>query len=277
MTSSKELKVAVILPSRGLMFSKTAEELLEALRGVPHTIFFSHRLPIPDCFEKPLKQALKGSYSHIWFVEDDMMLPPFILTDMLKLKQPVVATDYPVSKLGQGALFKDKEGNVIFSGTGCLLVERWVFDRLKAPYFRTDIRWVPTNYGKFMRLTAWPHKLQGYGLHDTNFGLKLYKAGIPITEIDTVLGQRKLVKLGEAGTNDGAHQIEEWTKVKPDYLYKKLKKMTPQPIGRLVTVKTTDGREISTNKTHAKKLVEAGGAEYLPFKSISIDFNDMEV
>lgn len=36
------MKVGVIFPSRGLVFSKTADELLQNLKKVNHKIFFSH-------------------------------------------------------------------------------------------------------------------------------------------------------------------------------------------------------------------------------------------
>ena len=52
-----KVKVAVILPSRGLMFSKTAEEIINNVKGVPHKFFFSHKRPIPECFEIPTEEA----------------------------------------------------------------------------------------------------------------------------------------------------------------------------------------------------------------------------
>lgn len=270
------MKIAVILPSRGLIFSQTADELLQNLQGYDYDIFFSHGEPIADCFEKPLRKALRGSYTHIWMAEDDMILPDGTLDAMLIMDAPVVAMDYPVSKAGQGSVFKNKEGKVIFAGTGCLLVKREVFDELHIPYFRTDIRWGAINYGNFIRLRAnyMPTAPDGYGLHDTNFGIKLWKAGIPISVAGTI-GQRKLIKLGEAGTNDGAHQIEEWTKVKPNVLLKKFQKMEPQLIGRLVAVNTKDG-EMMTDPIKADKLIKAGVATRPPKQSVSIDYNGID-
>lgn len=273
-----ETQIAVIFPSRGLFFSRTAEELLNNLEGHSYDLFFAHGLPIPDCFEKPLQQALRGSYTHIWFVEDDMILPPGTLDSMLALDAPVVACDYPVSKTGQGAIFKTAEGKIIFAGTGCLLVQRAVFNALNPPYFRTDIRWNATNYGSFIRLTAnqiTNPSLEGYGLHDTNFGLKLWQAGIPISEAGK-LGQRKLIALGKPGTNDGAHQIEEWTKLKPNYLYRKFKRMPAQPLGKLIPVMTREG-ELMVHPDHAKKLIRAGIATKPPRQSVAIDYNELEI
>lgn len=270
------MRIAVILPSRGLMFSETADELLQNLEGYDYDIFFAHGLPIPQCFENPLTEALQGSYSHIWIVEDDMILPNDTLDSMLVMDSPVVTMDYPVDKKGQGVVFADKAGRVVFTGTGCLLVKRQVFNKLSKPYFRTDIKWGITNYGKFIRLTAntMPN-LEGYGLQDVTFGLKLWKAEIPIS-VAGKIGQRKLIALGEVGSNQGAHQVEEWTAVKPDVLYKRFKSYPKQPIGKLISVLTKDG-EMNVHPDYAKKLIHAGIAKKAPQESVSIDYNEVEL
>lgn len=271
------MKIAVILPSRGLIFSKTADELLQNLQNFDYDIFFSHGRSIPDCFEKPLTQALKSDYTHFWFVEDDMCLPSETLQKLLDADSDVAAMDYPVSKQGQGAVFKNSEGEVIFTGTGCLLVKHKVFDRLESPYFRTDIRWGAINYGKFIRLTAnrvVNPSLEGYGLHDTHFGIRLYCEGIK-TVIVGQTGQRKLIELGKSGSNDGAHKIEEWHDIKPDFLFKKFKRMPKKPIGKLVSVQTVSG-ELNVMPDKARKLIKAGVATAIPQKSIGFDWNGLE-
>lgn len=274
------MRIAVILPSRGLIFSKTADELLQNLQGFDYDIFFAHGVPIPDCFEKPLEEALSDLrvFTHFWFVEDDMVLPESTLEAMLIMDAPVVAMDYPVSKEGQGAVFRNSEGEVIFTGTGCLLVKREVFDKLTPPYFRTDIRWNATNYGKFIRMTAsviTSPSLEGYGLHDTHFGIRLYHANIPV-EIAGTIGQRKLLELGKAGSNEGAHQIEEWHKVRLNFLLKKFKAMPKQPTGKLVTVQTLSG-QLNVHPDKAKKLIKAGVATNMPHKSVVFDLNGVEL
>ena len=258
------------------MFSRTAEELLRNLEGYEYDIFFAHKLPIPECFETPLTEALRGSYTHIFMVEDDMILPDETLSSMLIMDAPVVTMDYPVSKEGQGAVFKDKSGRVVFTGTGCLLVKREVFDELKAPYFRTDIKWGVANHGDFIRFTpkVIPN-VPGYGLHDVTFGLKLWKANIPISVAGRI-GQRKLVALGKVGSNNGAHQIEEWYKIKRDYLYKKYRRMDVQPVGNLIAVRTLEG-ELMVHPDKAKKMYKAGMATKIPKQSVSVDYEDLDI
>jgi hypothetical protein len=207
-----------------------------------------------------------------------MVLPESTLEAMIIMDEDVVAMDYPVSKEGQGAVFYSTENEVIFTGTGCLLVKREVFDELRKPYFRTDIRWSAKNHGSFIRMTAnkvTNPNLEGYGLHDVNFGIKLREAGYS-THIAGKIGQRKLIKLGEPGTNEGAHQIEEWHDIKPNFLLKKFQDMPVQEIGKLVTVQTINGL-LTVHPDKAKKLIKAGVASKIHPQSVSIDMNDHTV
>lgn len=276
--NSSDIRIAVILPSRGLIFSQTADDLLQNLQGYDHDIYFAHGLPIPDCFEKPLTEVLEGDYTHIWFVEDDQILPDDILDSLLIADVPVAACDYPVSEDGQGVVFYNKEGEVLCCGTGCTLVKREVFDKIKAPFFRTDIRWNVANHGSFLRLTAnaaTNPDLEGYGLHDVTFGMKLWQAGIPISVVGQI-GQRKLISLGKAGSNEGAHKIEEWTDLKPDVLLKRYQSYPVQPIGVLIPVQTVSG-ELLVHPDKAKKLIKAGAATAIKQKSVVVDFNEIEL
>lgn len=268
------VRVAVILPSRGLMFSRTAEEILNNLKGISHKIFFSHRKPLPDCFEIPTKKALQDdSFTHLWFVEDDMILPSDTLQTMLDMNVAVVTADYPINRQGRGAVFRDKGGKILITGTGCLLVKREVMAEMKPPYFRDDMRWIIKNMGDYVKLvrTQSEHK-DGYGLHDVNFCMNLHRLEIPIHCIDTILGQRKLIALGKAGSNNGAHKIEQWTKVKKNHLLKEIMRWPVTETGNLETVMTPTG-EIQTSKEHAKKLIKVG-LGHKPAKRYSvIDWN----
>lgn len=272
------VKVAVILPSRGLMFSRTAEELLRNLT-VPHKIYFSHRKPIPECFEEPTNKALKDKdVTHLWFVEDDMVLPDGTLESLLEINKDAVACDYPVTKQGKGSVFKTSSGIPVFSGTGCLLVKRRVFELIKKPYFRTDIKWTPLNYGATVKLMASGGHTEGYGFHDVTFGIKLWLAGVPLTISKLKLAQRKLKALGKPNTNNGAHDIEVWRKIIPDFQLKKINKqpLSPGAGSKLVTVDTPSGA-INTSKKHADNLVKQGVAEYPPKTYLIVDKGDLEL
>lgn len=272
--SSNNTKVAVILPSRGLIFSQTAEEILANTKGVPHRFFFSHRRPIPACFEEPTNRALADTeITHLWFVEDDMILPSDVLKQMLDRDLAVMTANYPTTDKADAAVLTIK-GRIIYGGTGCTLVKREVFDELKKPYFRDDIAWIPKNMGDYIKFTAIKRKDRGYGYHDVNFFMNLFKLEIPVHKLDITLGQRKLKAWGKAGTNDGAHQIDEWHKVKKDRYFTLRKNLPVQEQGNLVEVATKSGSYL-TSKDHAERLIKAGLATKPPRKAVVLDDSEL--
>lgn len=272
------MKIAVILPSRGLIFSKTAEEVLNNLKGIPHKIYFSHRKPIPECFQIPTQEALKDpDVTHLWFVEDDMVLSPDTLKKLLDADANAVTFDYPVTKDGNGAVFYDKGGTVVFCGTGCLLVKRKVFDSIKQPFFTDTVRWTMNNYGEAVKLTG-SYGMTGYGTHDITFCIKLWNTGVKIKVIKGKLAQRKLVALGKSGSNNGQHNIEVWKKVVNN---KRLKEIMSQPVAlgaksKLVTVDTPTGG-VTTSQRHADTLVAQGLASYPPKRYTIIDDTEVAI
>ena len=267
------VKIGVIFPSRGLIFSRTAQELLDNLKGYDYQIFFAHGRPIPDCFETPLQMALfDANITHIWIVEDDMVLPKGTLKKLLDADKAVVTADYPITKEGRGSVFRDASKKVLFCGTGCLLIKKEVFNELKSPYFRTDTKWNVKNYGEYIKFTAVHNESgDGYGLHDITFSFELHDLNIPIHVIPTKLGQRKLIALGKSGTNNGAHQIETWTKIIKDKRLKEIQSYPPEKKGDLVQVMS--GTEtMNVSKEHAVKLIKLGKAKAVPKKKSYIDW-----
>lgn len=210
------VQIAVILPSRGMSYSKTMEELLRELKNYKYKIFFSIGNTLPDCFNKPLDKVLKEKkWTHVLIVEDDMILPKGILKQMLAKQYPVVALDYPFVKDYEATVLHDPAGTALYTGTGFMLIERWVLDAMPKPIFRTDIAWdmmITTDN----KLKCWPRdvsKAKTYGLHDVNFGITLWTNDIPIQVMNRTAGQRKLIQKGTAGINSGADKIIELTKV----------------------------------------------------------------
>lgn len=210
-------KLAVILPSRGLMFSETLEELLRELEGIPHEIYWAHEKSLPDCFNEPTERALADpNVFALLFCEDDMILPKGVLQEMFDEGYPLVALDYPFQQNGDSTCLHDPNGYAYWTGTGFLLVARQILENMEKPIWRTD-----TTFDPFIdkdTIHFWPRKLTKvyYGLHDLRFGLVLYSAGLPIKPLERTAGQRKLKALGEPHTNDGAHEIYELTEVGRD-------------------------------------------------------------
>lgn len=256
------MKLGVVLPSRGLLFSQTFEELLRELKPFEHKIYFAHGRPIPQCFNEPLEEALKDKeITHILFCEDDMMIPDGVLKKMVGLNVPATALDYPFKNDGEATILHDPQGYALYSGTGFLLVWREIFDKIPAPVFRTDLAWdVRIEKGT---LYMWPRdvsKVKTYGLHDINFGLTLWTNGYPIVPAAPA-GQRKLIAMGQKNTNHGAHIIKTITKVGIDNITKtedeeqKLKWVAAMSTVRNVEILDSipDDIEIIDGQAHLKR------------------------
>lgn len=210
-------KLAVVLPSRGLMFSETFEELLRELEDFKYEIFWAHEKSLPDCFNDPTEEALADpEVFAVLFCEDDMIIPKGVLKRMFSANRPVVALDYPFQQDGDSTCLHDPEGNAFWTGTGFLLVAKAVLNQMEKPIWQTGRTFDP--FIDKDTIHFWPRKLDKvfYGLHDLNFGLVLYSAGMPIYPMDETAGQRKLIKLGKPNTNNGAHKIRKLTKVGRD-------------------------------------------------------------
>lgn len=196
--------------------SETFEELLDELNSVEveYEIFFAHARPLPECFNEPTERALADKRVFaVLFVEDDMIIPKGVLRRMFEVEYPVTALDYPFKQNGDSTCLRDPEGFAYWTGTGFMLVSRAVLESLPKPIWRTDQTFDP--FVDKDTIHFWPRKLDKvyYGLHDLNFGLILYSAGMPVLPMQQLAGQRKLVKLGDKNTNHGMHEIELLTEV----------------------------------------------------------------
>lgn len=210
-------KLGVVLPSRGLMFSKTLEDILGELRGFDYKIFWSHERSLPECFNIPTEEALADpEVFAVLIVEDDMIIPKGILKEMFAKHYPVVALDYPFLDNGDATTLHDPQGFAYWTGTGFMLIARQILENIPKPIWQTGRTFDP--FIDTDTIHFWPRKLDKvyYGLHDLNFGLVLYSAGVPIMVMDRTAGQHKLKKLGEPATNQGAHDIYDLTEVGRD-------------------------------------------------------------
>jgi hypothetical protein len=207
-------KLAVILPSRGLMFSETFEELLNELEGFNYEIFWAHGKSLPECFNEPTERALadKDVFA-VLICEDDMIIPKGILREMFDTGYPVTALDYPFQQNGDSTCLHDPNGYAYYTGTGFMLLARGVLEQMEKPVWRTN-----QTFDLFIdkdTIHWWPRLLNKvyYGLHDLRLGIVLYSAGLPVLPMKRKAGQRKLAALGKKGVNDGAHEINKLTEV----------------------------------------------------------------
>jgi hypothetical protein len=261
------MKIAAIVPSRGLVFSETVEELQVNLQhsGYAWDIYWAHGRPIPACFNEPLELALRDKRNHyFWFVEEDMILGYDILDEMMaalhKHNAPAVSIDYPVSGDGHyGTVLYDKPNKAFFTGTGCLLVRRSALEKLPRPIFRSDVGFTVKLKANALYAEAYkidnPRQKGVYGMHDIYFGFQMYLRDMPIHILKGELGQRKLRKLGEGETNFGYHSIEKLTGVKKNvFMILNAKYGTPPPDTGMEEVKDENGKVFFIRKTHHQTL-----------------------
>lgn len=196
------MRLAVILPSRGLIFSATLEEVLAeaASAGCDWDIFFSHARPIPECFNEPLSAALAEGFTHMWVVEEDMVLPAGVLAQLIASGAPVAACDYPV---GASMSVVYDNGQVLFTGTGCLLIDAPTLASVMP--LRADICYQSQGHGWH---PAPVEAATAYGGHDVHLGMTLHARGTPIHVIDTLCDQRRVTRWATPGRNQGGwHDI----------------------------------------------------------------------
>lgn len=150
-----------------------------------------------------VEKAQEDQVSHILFLDSDMVFPQWTLHRLLDLELMVVAANCPTKQIpstptarhydpmtyaGQqvyNTMTLDKQIEEVWRvGTGVMLINMKVFDKVPSPWF--DI--------------TWNEALQDYTGEDWNFCKKLQDAGIPI-HIDHVLSQH----IGHVGSYTFTH------------------------------------------------------------------------
>lgn len=250
------MRVAIIIPSRGLINSKTIAEILQNAQDYDYQLYWSHANPLPVCFNLPIEEALKDPRNtHFYIVEEDMILPPGTLKELVEADVHCIANDYPLAGDNTNCVLYDPDGNAYFTGTGSILIKREVLEALPKPIFYANKAWtfkIKSDHIIFnLEHNQDPDKV--YGQHDLNFGLDLYRKGTPIHVATKTCGHRKLKARGIEGTNQGQYTFDEWTKVS---LGNKAYHRFSNPTGFIEVI--LDDKVTLVPQAKAEQLIEAG-------------------
>jgi hypothetical protein len=194
------MKIAVVLPTRGIVFAEV-EQQIEKMR-LAHDIFVfrSWDKGIPDAQNYLVAQALAIDPDYVLFIEEDTIPTDTALSDMLSEDADIAFVDYGVN--GWSCSAKLIDSTLLWCGFGCTLVKRHVFDKLEEPYFRTD---------KSLRLNDWQwidNKMK-YGGQDIWFCMQAREKGLTLRQAKGECRHMRLTELGSPETNNGAHRIEQ--------------------------------------------------------------------
>lgn len=198
--SIMKLEGVIAFCSRGIMHSRTFEAIwrnLEGRRG-DWELVASHGLPIPEAQNAVTEKAIAFGPSWIWFVEEDMLPEPGTLSRMLEAgsRSDVVTVDYKLDNGSKAISFRD--GILDYGGMGCLLVKTRIFDKIRKPWFDTLAF---NGMGGSL-----PFRLR-YGGQDVFFFKRLTEAGVKVEVIESTVDHLRVIRSGEAGSNNGAHEI----------------------------------------------------------------------
>lgn len=200
------MKIGLILPSRGLVNSRTAEtalELVTALMPEDTVIwYFSHNRPIPDCFNVPVEEALKDKCDWILILEEDVVFGNKELNALVRdaKKYKVAALDY---KIGPDLMCAQVRGGIQLTGTGAIMISKDVLEAVGKPYFRTSVKYHALN------MTEYEGMENVYGGQDIDFCVRAYRAGFPVHLVEGFTASHYKVKeYGEPQVNNGVHVIE---------------------------------------------------------------------
>lgn len=206
---SQDCAVALCLPSRGVIHSRTMEACLRELKGLDWEPCIEHDKGIPEAQNAVIMKALDCHCDLIWMIEEDIVPPPGVLLAMMSRLidgTRVVSARYKIREnLWCDVQHKNK---LVFAGLGCLLIEASVFAELQYPFFRSDIEYThEAGTLRRVRVLTEHEQLSCYGKQDIHFFYALQEAGIHAEIHPMECEHLRIAALGQPMTNIGFHKV----------------------------------------------------------------------
>lgn len=226
-----EVRIIAAIPTRGALVTECIASVHENLKHLEYSLMhqynsseirvstdmvFTWDKKLPDGHNETVKQALKLGATHIWMVEEDVIVPPGTLLKMLQKDEAYVVADYPEKSEDRRSYIarypvNDPIYNIYWSHTGCTLIKREIFEKFPYPWFENQYTYeVTPQHGDllFTRL----EKECDYGGHDLVFGVKMREAGLKMHEVPVVCTHARLI-WNNSRDNDGRHTIEKYSTI----------------------------------------------------------------
>lgn len=230
--------IAICVPSRGLVFSKTMQSVVKGMQelgklGVATDLFMSHDLPIPDSHSFCVEQAMQNpAILKLLFIEEDNYLFPDAFVALATSDYDITTLQYN-DKNGSpfGIIHYNEANDILWAGLGATCIRRGVFEAIGQPYFRTDHRYkvikkrqaddgrLIVDYEEIEPRQEWNEKESKfeeardeykYGGLDIDFYTRARKAGYKIATLSSYKAHHfELVKLGLPHMNKGVHEIRQ--------------------------------------------------------------------
>jgi hypothetical protein len=196
--------IAFCVPTRGIIFSDTVVSMLRELQLFSESsVYIVSGLPLPDAHNECVRKALQGKATHLFFLEEDVVIPDGGLGKMATAAangMSYVHIEYPMEN---GTSVMRIGEQIYWTGLGCTLIDLNVFIQKGEPFFSNN-KTVGYINGKMEML----NHINKYGGHDVLFGLWLKDKGIPITVIENMQAKHLRLATWERKTNnEGQHSI----------------------------------------------------------------------
>ena len=144
------VKCAVMIPTKGEMKTKTVESLIHMLFyngtvGIGTGVIFAEGTLLTTVRSRLIAEALTKDYSHVFFLDSDMVFPPDMIQKLLDTKKSVVCAvakvrggknfnvftrDKPTGKYVPHTEVPDQLIEIDATGCACILMERAVLEEI---------------------------------------------------------------------------------------------------------------------------------------------------
>lgn len=143
------MKIAIGLSVGDSIKSKTLATIFSIVKKYPNTdLIIKQSCYVHKNRNDIVEEALKGNYTHLFFIDSDMCFAPQVLERLLDRNKDIVGANYYKRNPNKETVIKFMEDGKLVGkttpqdlfecatiGTGCVLIKMEVFRTMEKPYF----------------------------------------------------------------------------------------------------------------------------------------------